>query len=183
MQFSAAQEICIILLALSNHLCSGCCSACRRRQCISSLVHFGGVCLQGLVQRACTDCDCSVHQLQGSTLQAEGAWITQTCRKCFLEANWVKSRASSSTNHQCKKVACISAAPSFMCYKVVLKSAHLDLGVTYTKLLLHTVHKWWEWRTGRHSWKKLNQGALTGNMDYSTGCKNLPDIMDTYWKN
>lgn len=38
-----------------------------------------------------------------------------------------------------------------------------DLGATYTKLVLHTVIKWWEWRTGRHSWKKLYQGALTGD--------------------
>lgn len=30
MQFPSAQEICIILLALTNHLCSGCCSACTR---------------------------------------------------------------------------------------------------------------------------------------------------------
>lgn len=160
-----------MLLALSKHPCSGCCSACRRRWCICSLVHFQGVWLQGLVQGACTGWDCSVHQLQGSTLQAQGAWIAQTCRKCFLEAIWVKSRASPATHHQCKKVSCISTAPSFMYYKVVLRRAHWDPGVTYSKSLLCTVCKWWEWRTGRHSWKKLYQGALTGNMDYSTGCR------------
>lgn len=137
-------------------------------QCLQEeVMHFGGVWLQ----RACTGWDCSVHELQGSMLRAEGPWIAQTCRKCFLEANWVKSRASPATNHQCKKVACISAAPSLMYYKVVLKRAHWDPGVTYSKLPLHAVGEWWEWRTGRHIWKKLYQGTLAGSMDYSTGCK------------
>lgn len=34
---------------------------------------FWGVWLQGLAQRAQTAWDCSVHELQGSTLQAQGA--------------------------------------------------------------------------------------------------------------
>lgn len=170
MQFLSAQEICIILLVLSKHPCSGCCSACRGRRCICSLAHFGGACLQGLLQglalpgaAQCPNCR-DLHSGQRGMNRPH-------LQEILVRSNWVKSRANPATNHQCEKVACISAAPSFMYYKVVLKRACWDPGVSYTKFLLHTVCKWWEWRTGRHSWKKLYQGTLTGNVDYSTGYK------------
>lgn len=117
-----------------------------------------GLTLPGIAQ--CTNCRDLCSRQNCSNLQ-----------EMLLEANWLKSRASPATNHQCKKLACISAAPSFMHYKIVLKRGHWDPGFTYSKLPLHTVRKCWEWRTGRHSWKKLYQGTLTGSMDYSTGCK------------
>lgn len=45
-----------------------------------------------------------------------GGMNSSDLQEMLLEAHWVKSKASPATNHQCKKVACISAAPSFMCY-------------------------------------------------------------------